>query len=184
MMHWSDAGAASWYDVAVAVGGSGRIGAPRHARRFNRHHSGLPHPSGASGLSLRPHSHRTALDLHGEHWQQALKAVLQQAKHHEGPLSSTPNTKQHPNRLADQWFRPCLPPLDPWEIAAEFCHRRGRLHRWSRCADAAGEHGHRVQSDKWAMPATSSIEEVLSELGAPQAIGTSSAGGSDRCRRR
>ena len=83
VMHWSDAGAASWYDVAVAVG---RIGAelglldtPAEVQPIST--ADYPTPAERPAYSLLDcTATRTALDLHGEHWQQALKAVLQQAK--------------------------------------------------------------------------------------------------------
>ncbi len=83
VMHWSDAGAASWYDVAVAVG---RIGAelglidtPAEVQPITT--ADYPTPAERPAYSLLDcTSTRAALELHGEHWQQALKAVLQQAK--------------------------------------------------------------------------------------------------------
>ena len=83
VMHWSDAGAASWYDVAMAVG---RIGAdlglidtPAEVQPITT--ADYPTPAERPAYSLLDcTATRAALDLHGEHWQQALKAVLQQAK--------------------------------------------------------------------------------------------------------
>ena len=83
VMHWSDAGAASWYDVAVAVG---RIGAelglidtPAEVQPITT--ADYPTPAERPAYSLLDCTRtRAALELEGEHWQQALKAVLQQAK--------------------------------------------------------------------------------------------------------
>ena len=83
VMQWSDAGAASWYDVAVAVG---RIGAelglidrPAEVQPITT--ADYPTPAKRPAYSLLDCTRtRAALELEGEHWQQALKAVLQQAK--------------------------------------------------------------------------------------------------------
>ena len=83
VMHWSDAGAASWYDVAVAVG---RIGAelglidtPAEVQPITT--ADYPTPAERPAYSLLDStSTRTALQLSGQHWQHALKDVLQQAK--------------------------------------------------------------------------------------------------------
>jgi dTDP-4-dehydrorhamnose reductase len=83
VMHWSDNGAASWYDVAVAVG---RIGAelglidtPAKVQPITT--SDYPTPAERPSYSLLDCTGtREALELNGEHWQQALRAVLQQAK--------------------------------------------------------------------------------------------------------
>ena len=83
VMHWSDAGAASWYDVAVAVG---RIGAElglidRQAEVQPITTADYPTPAERPSYSLlNCTATRAALDLNGEHWRQALKTVLQQAK--------------------------------------------------------------------------------------------------------
>ena len=83
VMHWSDAGAASWYDVAVAVGQIGAdlglIDTPAHVQPITT--ADYPTPAERPAYSLLDcTATRAALELHGEHWQQALKAVLQQAK--------------------------------------------------------------------------------------------------------
>ena len=83
VMHWSDAGAASWYGVAVAVG---RIGAelglseaPAEVQAITT--ADYPTPAERPAYSLLDCTRtRAALELEGEHWQQALKAVLQQAQ--------------------------------------------------------------------------------------------------------
>ena len=83
VMHWSDAGAASWYDVAVAVGQIGAdlglIDTPAAVQPITT--ADYPTPAERPAYSLLDcSSTRAALDLNGEHWQQALKAVLKQAK--------------------------------------------------------------------------------------------------------
>jgi dTDP-4-dehydrorhamnose reductase len=83
VMHWSDAGAASWYDVAVAVG---RIGAelglidtPAEVQPITT--ADYPTPAKRPAYSLLDStSTRAALKLSGQHWQHALRDVLQQAK--------------------------------------------------------------------------------------------------------
>ena len=83
VMHWSDAGAASWYDVAVAVGQIGAdlglIDTPAAVQPITT--ADYPTPAERPAYSLLDcTATRAALDLNGEHWQQALKTVLQQAK--------------------------------------------------------------------------------------------------------
>jgi len=83
VMHWSDAGAASWYDVAVAVGQIGAdlglIDTPAEVQPITT--ADYPTPAERPAYSLLDcTATRAALDLKGEHWQQALKAVLQQAQ--------------------------------------------------------------------------------------------------------
>ena len=83
MMHWSDAGAASWYDVAVAVGQIGAdlglIATPAEVQPITT--EDYPTPAERPAYSLLDcTATRAALDLKGEHWQQALTAVLKQAK--------------------------------------------------------------------------------------------------------
>ena len=83
VMHWSDAGAASWYDVAVAVGqisaDLGLIDTPAAVQPITT--ADYPTPAERPAYSLLDcTATRAALDLNGEHWQQALKTVLQQAK--------------------------------------------------------------------------------------------------------
>ena len=81
-MHWSDAGAASWYDVAVAVGQIGAelglIDTPAAVQPITT--ADYPTPAERLAYSLLDHRHPSRPDLNGEHWQQALKTVLQQAK--------------------------------------------------------------------------------------------------------
>jgi dTDP-4-dehydrorhamnose reductase len=83
VMHWSDNGAASWYDVAVAVGRIGTelglIDSPAQVEPITT--SDYPTPAERPSYSLLDCTGtRAALELNGEHWQQALRAVLQQAK--------------------------------------------------------------------------------------------------------
>ena len=83
VMHWSDNGAASWYDVAVAVGRIGTelglIDSPAQVQPITT--SDYPTPAERPSYSLLDCTGtRAALELNGEHWQQALRAVLQQAK--------------------------------------------------------------------------------------------------------
>ena len=83
VMHWSDAGAASWYDVAVAVG---RIGAELGL---------IDNPAAVNPLTtadyptlaIRPGyslldctASRSALQLRAEHWLQALQTILEQVR--------------------------------------------------------------------------------------------------------
>lgn len=83
VMHWSDNGAASWYDVAVAVGQIGAelglIDTPARVQPITT--SDYPTPAERPSYSLLDCTGtRAALELDGEHWHQALRAVLQQAK--------------------------------------------------------------------------------------------------------
>ena len=83
VMHWCDNGAASWYDVAVAIGQIGAelglIDTPAKVQPITT--SDYPTPAERPSYSLLDcTSTRAALELDGEHWQQALRAVLQQAK--------------------------------------------------------------------------------------------------------
>ena len=82
-MHWSDAGAASWYDVAVAVG---RIGAElglvdRPADVHPITTADYPTPATRPGYSLLDcTTSRNALQLQPEHWLNALKTILEQVR--------------------------------------------------------------------------------------------------------
>ena len=83
VMHWSDAGAASWYDVAVEVGriGSelGLIDTPAEVQPITT--ADYPTPAERPAYSLlNCTGTRAALQLNGQHWQHALRDVLQQAK--------------------------------------------------------------------------------------------------------
>ena len=83
VMHWSDAGAASWYDVAVAVGqigfDLGLIEVPAAVQPINA--ADYPTPAERPSYSLLDcTATRAALGLNGEHWRNALRDVLQKAK--------------------------------------------------------------------------------------------------------
>ena len=73
----------SWYDVAVAVGHIGTdlglIDTPAAVQPITT--ADYPTPAERpTYLLLDCTATRAALDLNGEHWQQALKTLLQQAK--------------------------------------------------------------------------------------------------------
>mgnify|MGYP001195451984 FL=1 len=83
VMHWCRNGAASWYDVAVAIGQIGAelglIDTPAKVQPITT--SDYPTPAERPSYSLLDCTGtRAALELDGEHWQKALRAVLQQAK--------------------------------------------------------------------------------------------------------
>ena len=80
VMHWSDAGAASWYDVAVAVGNIsqslGLLDQPAQVKPITT--ADYPTPARRPSYSLLDcGSTRTALQLPGQHWQAALHDILQ-----------------------------------------------------------------------------------------------------------
>jgi len=88
VMHWSDTGAASWYDVAVAVG---RIGAelglidnPAYINPITTAEYYTPATRPSYSL-LDCTTSRNALQLKGEHWLQALQTILE--KTHSGVTS-------------------------------------------------------------------------------------------------
>jgi dTDP-4-dehydrorhamnose reductase len=79
--HWSDCGAASWYDFAVAIGSlaaaRGLIAAPARVRPITT--ADYPTPARRPAYSLLDATTtRRALDLEGQHWQAALAEVLAQ----------------------------------------------------------------------------------------------------------
>jgi dTDP-4-dehydrorhamnose reductase len=79
VLHWCDAGAASWYDVSVAVGELaaelGLIDTPANVRPIRT--EDYPTPAQRPAYSLLDcSSTREQLELDGEHWRQALRAVL------------------------------------------------------------------------------------------------------------
>ena len=79
IMHWSDSGAASWYDVAVAIGelGSelGLLPSPAEVNPIST--SDYPTPADRPSYSLLDcKGTREALQLNGEHWRRALRTVL------------------------------------------------------------------------------------------------------------
>ena len=80
VLHWSDAGAASWFDVSVAVGELGiELGLLDRASRVSPIQTrDYPTPATRPSYSLLDcYDTRVALGLEGQHWRQALKAVLQ-----------------------------------------------------------------------------------------------------------
>ena len=79
VLHWSDAGAASWYDVAVAVGELGvELGLINHPAAVTPITTAdYPTPATRPGYSLLDCSTtRQALELNGLHWRSALRDVL------------------------------------------------------------------------------------------------------------
>ena len=79
ILHWSDAGAASWYDVAVAIGELGhRLGlvdTPAQVKPITT--ADYPTPAARPTYSLLDcTSTRAALQLDGQHWQEALQQLL------------------------------------------------------------------------------------------------------------
>ena len=79
VLHWSDAGAASWYDVSVAVGELGQeIGLLDQPARVNAiatdHYPTAARRPRYSLLDCI--SSRTLLNLQGEHWRATLRQVL------------------------------------------------------------------------------------------------------------
>ena len=79
ILHWSDAGAASWYDVAVAIGDLGhRLGLINTPAQVNPITTAdYPAPGSHPNYSLLDcTTTRSALQLDGHHWQEALKQLL------------------------------------------------------------------------------------------------------------
>ena len=79
VMHWSDAGAASWYDVAVAIGELGvELGLLKQTAFVNPITTlDYPTPARRPAFSLLDcQRSRQDLDLKGEHWRSALRDVL------------------------------------------------------------------------------------------------------------
>ena len=79
ILHWSDAGAASWYDVAVAIGELGHslglVDAPAKVNSITT--ADYPTPASRPNYSLLDcTTTRAALQLDGQHWQEALKQLL------------------------------------------------------------------------------------------------------------
>jgi len=80
VLHWSDAGAASWYDVAVAVGELGvELGLLQQPAPVNPLTTAeYPLPAQRPSYSLLECSaSRQALDLPALHWRQALRQLLE-----------------------------------------------------------------------------------------------------------
>jgi dTDP-4-dehydrorhamnose reductase len=79
VLHWCDSGAASWYDVSVAVGELaaelGMIETPANVKPIRT--EDYPTPAQRPAYSLLDCcSSREQLELDGQHWRQALRAVL------------------------------------------------------------------------------------------------------------
>jgi dTDP-4-dehydrorhamnose reductase len=80
VLHWSDAGAASWYDVAVAVGELGlELGLLERMAAVNPIATAdYPTPAERPSYSLLDcTSSRKTLDLPPTHWRQALRQLLE-----------------------------------------------------------------------------------------------------------
>ena len=80
VLHWSDAGAASWYDVSVAVGELAvELDLLTCAAKVNPISTAdYPTPATRPSYSLLDcHSTRKILQLEAQHWRAALKDVLQ-----------------------------------------------------------------------------------------------------------
>ena len=79
VMHWSDAGAASWYDVAVAIGSIGQsLGLLNQPARVEAI-STADYPTAAIRPSyslLDCFGTRAMLQLPGQHWREALKDIM------------------------------------------------------------------------------------------------------------
>ena len=78
--HWSDAGAASWYDVAVAIGELGQeLGLLERAAQVSPITTAdYPTPAQPPNYSLLDcTATRRALELEPLHWRQALRRVLE-----------------------------------------------------------------------------------------------------------
>ena len=83
IMHWSDAGAASWYDVAVAIGELGQELGLLHrcakVRSITTHD--YPTPAERPSYSLLDCIEtRKILDIEGVHWRQSLRTCLNMIK--------------------------------------------------------------------------------------------------------
>ena len=79
VLHWSDAGAASWYDVSVAIGELGAdlglLQNPARVRPIGT--EDYPTPARRPSYSLLDcKDSRQALGLDGQHWRSALRDVL------------------------------------------------------------------------------------------------------------
>ena len=84
VLHWSDAGAASWFDVAVAVGELGlELGLLKRAAQVRPiSTSDYPTPAIRPAYSLLDcNGTRAELNLEGQQWRQALRKALQAIPH-------------------------------------------------------------------------------------------------------
>jgi dTDP-4-dehydrorhamnose reductase len=88
ILHWSDAGAASWYDFAVAIGELGvAAGLLEQAAAVRPLTSAdYPTPARRPGYSLLDcTASRLALGLEPQHWRAALAEVLRELARADGP---------------------------------------------------------------------------------------------------
>ena len=79
VMHWSDAGAASWYDFAVAIGELAEMSGylERAAKVLPISSADYPTPAQRPTYSLLDcSSSRELLGLMPKHWRQALREVI------------------------------------------------------------------------------------------------------------
>jgi len=89
ILHWSDAGAASWYDFAVAIGELGVAAGALEAAALVQPLTTSDYPTPAQRPSyslLECSASRAVLGLPGQHWRQALAAVLRQLVGESQPL--------------------------------------------------------------------------------------------------
>ncbi len=81
VLHWSDAGQASWYELSVAIGQIGKelglIETPAQVQPITTAEYPTPAPRPSYSL-LDCSATRAALHLEGEHWKKALRTLLQQ----------------------------------------------------------------------------------------------------------
>jgi len=91
ILHWSDAGVASWYDFAVAIGelgaAEGLLQQPAHVRPITT--ADYPTPARRPSYSvLECSASRAALGLEPEHWRLALRSVLQKLVEQPSPVEA------------------------------------------------------------------------------------------------
>jgi dTDP-4-dehydrorhamnose reductase len=84
LLHWSDAGAASWYDFAVAIGELAVQAGVLERSAAVRPLISAEYPTAAQRPSyalLDCHSTRQLLGLQPQHWRESLNQVLAQCRH-------------------------------------------------------------------------------------------------------
>jgi dTDP-4-dehydrorhamnose reductase len=84
LLHWSDAGAASWYDFAVAIGELAVQAGLLERSAAVRPLTSAEYPTAAQRPSyalLDCHSTRLLLGLQPQHWRESLNQVLAQCRH-------------------------------------------------------------------------------------------------------
>ena len=84
LLHWSDAGAASWYDFAVAIGELAVQAGVLERSAAVRPLTSAEYPTAAQRPSyalLDCHSTRQLLGLQPQHWRESLNQVLAQCRH-------------------------------------------------------------------------------------------------------